>query len=304
MPELPKSKPPSAACARCLRAGGSRRSSCAAPDLRRPFPPDLGQRLTGAPVTALGRRAKYGLIDTDRGDTLIFHLGMSGRWRIDPAEIGKHDHVLIETEEGRRLAPQRSAPIRLARSGRDRSRSPLSALRERWARAARAGFRRRAFCSAHSTGGPRRSRRCCSTSESWLASATSMSAKRSHGEDRAGSSGGRYRCRDLTGWSRRYGGARRRRSRPAVRRCATMPGPMASSAISPAIGRLWPRRRGLRLRRGDSPPGRFGADRPSSARNASAKEGPLNVSPDVEGALLAGAGLCRALSFLIYTRQL
>src|SRR6188474_3383145 len=73
-------------------------------DLRRPFPPDLRQRLTGATVTGLGRRAKYGLIDTDRGDTLVFHLGMSGRWRIDPAEIGKHDHVLVETDEGRQLS--------------------------------------------------------------------------------------------------------------------------------------------------------------------------------------------------------
>ncbi len=73
-------------------------------DLRRAFPPDLRQRLTGATVTSLGRRAKYGLIDTDRGDTLVFHLGMSGRWRIDPAELGAHDHFLIETDEGRRLA--------------------------------------------------------------------------------------------------------------------------------------------------------------------------------------------------------
>ncbi|HEY0043520.1 MAG TPA: bifunctional DNA-formamidopyrimidine glycosylase/DNA-(apurinic or apyrimidinic site) lyase, partial [Allosphingosinicella sp.] len=60
--------------------------------------------LTGATVTGLHRRAKYGLIDTDRGDTLVFHLGMSGRWRIDPAEIGAHDHFLLETDAGRRLA--------------------------------------------------------------------------------------------------------------------------------------------------------------------------------------------------------
>ena len=73
-------------------------------DLRRAIPPDLRQRLTGARVTALGRRAKYGLVDTDRGDTLIFHLGMSGRWRIDPGELGAHDHLLIETNDGRRLA--------------------------------------------------------------------------------------------------------------------------------------------------------------------------------------------------------
>jgi formamidopyrimidine-DNA glycosylase len=73
-------------------------------DLRRAFPPDLRQRLTGAVVTGLSRRAKYGLIATGRGDTLVFHLGMSGRWRIDPEEIGAHDHFLLETDAGRRLA--------------------------------------------------------------------------------------------------------------------------------------------------------------------------------------------------------
>ena len=73
-------------------------------DLRWPIPIDLRQRMTGAVVTSLGRRAKYGLIETDRGDIMIFHLGMSGRWRIDPEEIEKHDHLLLETESGHRLA--------------------------------------------------------------------------------------------------------------------------------------------------------------------------------------------------------
>lgn len=67
------------------------------PDLRRPFPADLGQRLTGATVTGLSRRAKYGLIETDRGDTMVFHLGMSGRWRVDPSEVLPHDHLILET---------------------------------------------------------------------------------------------------------------------------------------------------------------------------------------------------------------
>jgi formamidopyrimidine-DNA glycosylase len=71
-------------------------------DLRRAFPEDLRQRLTGATVIGLSRRAKYGLIATDRGDTLVFHLGMSGRWRIDPTELGAHDHFLLETDVGRR----------------------------------------------------------------------------------------------------------------------------------------------------------------------------------------------------------
>ncbi len=70
-------------------------------DMRFPFPLDLRQRLTGARIVSLGRRAKYGLIDTDRGDTMIFHLGMSGRWRIDPSEIGRHDHLVIGTDANR-----------------------------------------------------------------------------------------------------------------------------------------------------------------------------------------------------------
>ncbi len=71
--------------------------------LRRPFPPDLAQRLTGARVTALTRRAKYGLIHTDRDAVMIFHLGMSGRWRIDADAPRKHDHLLLVTAGGRRL---------------------------------------------------------------------------------------------------------------------------------------------------------------------------------------------------------
>src|SRR4028119_376145 len=87
-------------------------------DLRWAFPTDLRQRLTGARVTGLGRRAKYGLIHTDRDDTLVFHLGMSGKWRVDPKEVGAHDHFIIETEEGRRVAlndPRRFGSLDLVR---------------------------------------------------------------------------------------------------------------------------------------------------------------------------------------------
>jgi len=67
------------------------------PDMRFPFPEGLVQALTGARVTGLGRRAKYGLVHTDRATTLVFHLGMSGRWRIDPGARDKHDHLVLET---------------------------------------------------------------------------------------------------------------------------------------------------------------------------------------------------------------
>ena len=104
MPELPEVETTVRGLAKVLL--GRRLTSVEArrPDLRRALPVDLGQRLTGARVIGLGRRAKYGLIDTDRGDSLVFHLGMSGHWRVDPSETGKHDHFILETDEGRRVA--------------------------------------------------------------------------------------------------------------------------------------------------------------------------------------------------------
>ncbi len=104
MPELPEVETTVRGLERVLQGRRIARVEARRPDLRRALPPDLGQRLTGARVTGLHRRAKYGLIDTDRGDTLVFHLGMSGHWRVDPSEAAKHDHFIMETEEGRRIA--------------------------------------------------------------------------------------------------------------------------------------------------------------------------------------------------------
>jgi len=104
MPELPEVETTVRGLARVLEGRRIERVEARRPDLRRALPEGLGQRLTGARVIRLRRRAKYGLIDTDRGDTLVFHLGMSGRWRIDPPDVQKHDHFLVETDEGRQLA--------------------------------------------------------------------------------------------------------------------------------------------------------------------------------------------------------
>ena len=103
MPELPEVETTVRGLAAVLHSRRLRSVEPRRADLRRALPQDLGQRLTGAVVTDLGRRAKYGLIETDRGDTLVFHLGMSGHWRIDPRELDRHDHLVIETDEGRRL---------------------------------------------------------------------------------------------------------------------------------------------------------------------------------------------------------
>jgi len=104
MPELPEVETTVRGLARFLEGERIARVAVHRPDLRRPFPPDLVQVLTGARVTTLGRRAKYGLIHTDRDRTMVFHLGMSGRWRIEPATIEKHDHLVIETGPGHVLA--------------------------------------------------------------------------------------------------------------------------------------------------------------------------------------------------------
>ena len=119
MPELPEVETTVAGLRSVLEGHVLTRVEPRRADLRFPIPPDLRQRLTGATVTSLSRRAKYGLIETDRGDMMIFHLGMSGRWRIDPAEIGAHDHLLMETAGGRLLSlndPRRFGSLDLVRS--------------------------------------------------------------------------------------------------------------------------------------------------------------------------------------------
>jgi formamidopyrimidine-DNA glycosylase len=77
--------------------------------LRLPFPKDFAKRLTGRRVERLKRRAKYLLAELDNGETLVIHLGMSGRMAVagrglgahDTPVSGKHDHVVFETDAGR-----------------------------------------------------------------------------------------------------------------------------------------------------------------------------------------------------------
>ncbi|MFC4218302.1 bifunctional DNA-formamidopyrimidine glycosylase/DNA-(apurinic or apyrimidinic site) lyase [Pseudophaeobacter arcticus] len=83
------------------------------PDLRWPFPDHMAERLTGARVVALRRRSKYILAELDRGETLLVHLGMSGRMTVSGDPLGqfvhehpqaaKHDHVVFDMENGARV---------------------------------------------------------------------------------------------------------------------------------------------------------------------------------------------------------
>jgi formamidopyrimidine-DNA glycosylase len=90
-------------------------------DLRVPFPADFANRTRGRKVKALRRRAKYILADLDSGETLVIHLGMSGRMSVyagskqrrignyvydkppEGAGNGKHDHVVFETDAPARI---------------------------------------------------------------------------------------------------------------------------------------------------------------------------------------------------------
>ena len=75
------------------------------PDLRYPIPPALARELPGATVTAVRRRSKYLLIDTDAGKTWVVHLGMSGRFFFAAHDLPlhQHDHVVAHLHDGREL---------------------------------------------------------------------------------------------------------------------------------------------------------------------------------------------------------
>ena len=75
-------------------------------DLRVPLPKKFAERVEGRRVLGIDRRAKYLLLRLDDGHTLITHLGMSGRMTLHDAASAaehpfqRHDHVVIDTEEG------------------------------------------------------------------------------------------------------------------------------------------------------------------------------------------------------------
>ena len=70
--------------------------------LRWPFPPGLATRLTGAEVLGFRRRAKYILMRLSGGDSVLLHLGMSGRMLIEPAGRNDpgplHEHLMLQTD--------------------------------------------------------------------------------------------------------------------------------------------------------------------------------------------------------------
>jgi formamidopyrimidine-DNA glycosylase len=117
MPELPEVETVRLGLEPALEGARLTRVEARRADLRFPFPPDFVQRLTGATVIELRRRAKYLLAPLDRGDTLVMHLGMTGRFEVEgadrqvrpgvfhfaPPADPRHAHVVFETDRGCRV---------------------------------------------------------------------------------------------------------------------------------------------------------------------------------------------------------
>lgn len=113
MPELPEVETVRRGLAPAMEGARIARAEVNRPDLRWPLPEGMAGRLTGARVGALGRRSKYILVPLDTGETLLIHLGMSGRMTVSGDPLGqfhhdhptpqKHDHVVLHMDNGARI---------------------------------------------------------------------------------------------------------------------------------------------------------------------------------------------------------
>jgi formamidopyrimidine-DNA glycosylase len=113
LPELPEVETVRRGLEPVLTGAIITRAEVRRPDLRWPFPPDMAARLTGRRVLRLWRRSKYLMADLDGGETLLVHLGMSGRMTVSGAQVGAfhhphgaaavHDHVVLDLAGGARV---------------------------------------------------------------------------------------------------------------------------------------------------------------------------------------------------------
>ena len=113
MPELPEVETVRRGLLPAMEGGLIARAEVNRPDLRWPLPERMAERLTGATVRQLRRRSKYILVDLDTGESLLVHLGMSGRMLVSGVMLGgfhqdhpapqKHDHVVLHMAGGARV---------------------------------------------------------------------------------------------------------------------------------------------------------------------------------------------------------
>lgn len=118
MPELPEVETVRAGLAPVLVGQTFAQVTTARADLRFPFPDNFAQRLTGARVLRLERRAKYLIAHLSTGEALVMHLGMTGRFHVQgPGEAAPH--LLGDYEYGTADTPKhRHAVFDMAGGGR------------------------------------------------------------------------------------------------------------------------------------------------------------------------------------------
>jgi formamidopyrimidine-DNA glycosylase len=107
MPELPEVETVMRGLRARLEGRRIARAAAHRADLRWPLPEGLARRLTGARVLGFRRRGKYILMRLDGGDSVLLHLGMSGRMLIEKAgrnEVTPHEHLVMETDDGWRVS--------------------------------------------------------------------------------------------------------------------------------------------------------------------------------------------------------
>ncbi|QDY70169.1 bifunctional DNA-formamidopyrimidine glycosylase/DNA-(apurinic or apyrimidinic site) lyase [Qingshengfaniella alkalisoli] len=147
MPELPEVETVRRGLAPHLEGKRITRADFRRPDLRWPFPTDIVARLEGQTIVRLGRRSKYLLADLSSGETLLVHLGMSGRlllsgagrdapvqfadFALEHPAFEKHDHVVLDFEGGARLTfndPRRFGAMDMIGRGQSGGHPLLAAL--------------------------------------------------------------------------------------------------------------------------------------------------------------------------------
>ena len=140
MPELPEVETVRRGLAPVMEGAVILRARVNRPDLRWPFPARMAERLTGQRVLALRRRSKYILADLASDETLLIHLGMSGRMLVSGDPLGrfvhdhpaaqKHDHVVLDLDSGARVTfndPRRFGAMDLLRTDAEAA-HPLLAM--------------------------------------------------------------------------------------------------------------------------------------------------------------------------------
>ena len=113
MPELPEVETVLRSLAPVLEGRTIVKAKVNRPDLRWPFPENMAERISGQKISKLWRRSKYILADLSSGESLLVHLGMSGRILISGDPLGKfvhdhpaaqkHDHVVFDIDNGARV---------------------------------------------------------------------------------------------------------------------------------------------------------------------------------------------------------